>query len=1427
MQKKMIRFLSSIGLEDIERFDLDFVLTARNPYQPVKIDMVVEKSLPWDYALLSEFLDAYSTIRYPHTLRFTYLNNPTCDDCASLFYSWYFSLYHDLPPLSLEKENEDTVRVIYPGDAEKARCVTALNDFRELLKCINYPFILKEEIRLPEPEDPTPALEADGVPFLSAEEEDAIESIDPYTAGVPEPALEPEEDVPEEMPAEEEAPLPQEVEPSMPEEEPQIEPEAEPEPPMEEILQEEEAEESKPAEIEVVEQEAPEEDEEELGSIEVDHNKLRAAGEEILEDELERNLRIMVPERNHKRIWTMGDYRPQRNIAAIFTESLGNVDVAGVLFETKTTNTKKGGLMLRATLGDDSEAIPIRGFESKRFPQATIKKVADGQRYRVRGAIDIDKRTKQRCLIIHYLDRLPDKEFRQDNEPIKRVELHLHTNMSTMDGVPEFSAYYNAAKAMGMDAIAVTDHGCVQSFPAAQACHDGDKNNPLKIIYGCELYMFDLEQNYIANPAPIPLNRARYCVFDTETTGLSARYDRLIEFGGVIVENGIVVDRMSTLINPEIDLSLAADALAINHIDPELLPGAPTFEQLADRLLHFMEGSILVAHNASFDVGFLNASLQRIGRPPLSQPVIDTIPISHYLFPEAGRHTEGALLRNLGLTGYNETEAHRADYDAEKLNDGWQEIILRLEKMHPGITHEQLQTLMVDRGDDQTEEGKKQAEKFNAFCRHLRESHVTVLAKNKQGVSDLYRIVSEGHTTYLARVPKTPRSLIAKYRENFLVGSSCFNGEIFELATTRNLEDLVEAMRFYDFIEIQPLENYSYLINMGRSVRTEEHLIEVLRDIVKAAKIAGKPVVATGDCHYVDPEDKILRDVYIYAQGIGHGSHPLYPPARKEKPVFPNPDQHFRSTKEMLDSFKQWMSPEEAYECVVTNSRAIAEQIENNILIVYKDVHAPDANLPNSAAILRDLCEKHFHERYDYTYDDDPKVLEAVDFAWKRLQRELSGIIDHGYAVTYYIAHRLIQLANDEPEHYIVGSRGSVGSSFAATMADITEVNALPAHYQCPHCHYLEFMDINVYKSGFDLPNRKCPKCGEDLVANGQNIPFETFLGFHAEKVPDIDLNFEDESQHKAHDYCKDLLGEANVYRAGTIETVAEKTAFGYVRGYFEKIGKDPKEINPSYISYIAYRCQGVKRTTGQHPGGIVVVPADDNVFNFTPVQHPADDLKSSWLTTHFDFHSMHDTLLKLDELGHDVPTIYKYLEEFSGRIITEIPMSDPDVYSLFTSPEVLGVNADDLLWKTGTLGIPEMGTNFVCGMLLEAKPKNFSDLLQISGLSHGTDVWLGNAQELIKNGTCTISEVIGTRDSIMTYLIYHGMDPSLSFKIMEITRKGNAPKLLTEEMKQDMRDHDVPEGARGGLRHIGDKALLVQGTRTPRVLCFDIHRPR
>ena len=1409
MQNKMQQFLLSIGISDIERFDLDFVLVARNPYQKEKIDMAIEKLEPWEYGLLDEFLTALANIRYPFSIRFSYGREITPDDVAHLLIDWHLAIYHDIPDFITECDRPGVLTLIFASEQAKQAATSKISSLTELFNYINYPYVLMAKVEVREAAPVQETVAQVEIPPVEVEQEPEIPEIPAET-----PHLEAETPIEEPLPMEGEPMIAEANEPEV-EEVPVVEetPVSAEEIPMEEPLSAEEehliVEEVQESlqEVPVVEAAPEVMPEEQLTGeemIERDRDSSLEVAEEVILKQKEENRRLMEEERNRKRVWSTGDYKPV-TIHEIFDLPLCNVDFSGVVFEGEAKLSRKGNLYGTFGIGDDSDAVNVRVITSKRITEDKIRALKAGEYFRIRGAIDTDNYTGQRIVLAHFIDPISKPEMRGDNAPLKRVELHLHSNMSTMDGIPDIEQYAELASHMGMDAIAITDHGSIQSFPAAQkaAKKFNKPEHPFKMIYGSELYLFDTKQSYIMNPSSLPLRGAKYCVFDTETTGLSPRFDRIIEFGGVIIDGGNVVKRWDILINPEMDLSNSQEALAINHITEEELLRSPKMSEVLPQILEFIKGCILVSHNAPFDVGFLNATLKRYNMPMIANPVIDTVQLSHYFFPFAGRHNEGAMLKNLGLQVYNEKEAHRADYDANALAEGWQVLLMKLEMEHPGIRHEDLAELNIPRGDkswignpeDPNDPGyikfKEQEEKYTAYCRHIREHHCVVLCKDQAGLSDLYKIISEGHTTYLGKagLPKTPRDLLSSLREHLVIGSACFNGELFDAAMDGDFEKLDRLTQFYDYIEIQPLENYSYLLDTNK-IANQERLIEVLKSMIDAAKKAGKPVVATGDCHYVNPEDKILRDVYISAKSIGGGLHPLH--QRNSNQYTNNPDQHFRSTDEMIASFMQWLSEEEAYEYVVTNSRLIASMISDKVEPVHDQLFKPDANLPHADKVLSDICWKHFEERYGYLGgDDDPEVLKAIEDTKARLTRELQGIIGNGYAVTYIIAARLIKMANDEPEHYIVGSRGSVGSSFAANLADITEVNPLPAHYHCPHCHYLHYEDTKKYRSGFDLPDIKCPKCGTPIHGDGQNIPFETFLGFNAEKVPDIDLNFEDESQKKAHNYCRILLGKDNVFRAGTIETVAEKTAYGFVRGYYESIGINPDTVNPAYVAYLASRCQGVKRTTGQHPGAIIVVPADHSLFEFTAIQHPADDLTSDWLTTHYDFHAVHDEILKLDILGHVDPMAMRYYRDLTGIKIEDIPMNDPQVLKLFSSVEPLKLHRNYLKSVTGAAALPEVGTNQGLQMLEETHPTTFNDLLILSGLAHGTNVWASNAEDLVVKEGKELTEVIGCRDDIMTYLISMGLDPSQSFKIMEQVRKG---KKVNESQEAEMRAHGIPD---------------------------------
>ena len=1098
--------------------------------------------------------------------------------------------------------------------------------------------------------------------------------------------------------------------------------------------------------------------------------KEKAELNEEVEDQMmkmaRQNAREMARDRERARLNKRGNYDPVDTIEEI-TKQSDHVDFSAKVFSVEVNEYGDSKKLVIGLFDDDGGAIYANCYQNASINDAVVAEMQKwGTNVRVRGAAYYDEYNKTMAVKAHFIDLLPPDEIEKDTTEMKRVELHLHSNMSTMDGINHMMDYAQYAKAMGHTAMAITDHAVVQGYPDAQAA---GKKTGLKMLYGVEFYMVDDKLNYIKNPSPIELNKASYVVLDLETTGLNCYYDRIIQFGGVKVEHGMVTESLSVYINPE--RPLPKKIVQVTGITDAELEDKPTIEKAIQTILDFLGDSVLVTHNADFDFSFLQQTLLRLGMPLLKNPVIDTLSLSRYLFPESKSHRLGSLCRNMDVV-YDEDAAHRADYDARVLNDVWMPLLVLLTKKNHHLKHSDLASL----------------ETPVKLLKHIRPTHVVVLAKNKEGLKSLYKLVSYSHIDYLAEVPKIPRREIENLRENLIIGSACFNGEVFRTACNYGDDYLKMVMSFYDYIEIQPLENYSYLINMGEM--DKEELLMHLNDIVRCADEIGKPVCATGDVHYLTKKHKIFRDVYVSAKGIGGVPHPLNPYARSRMAPFENPDQHYRSTKEMLQCMS-WLGEEKAYEVTVTNTNKIADMIEPIMPVPNDKLYTP--TIENCENMLRDMCFNKAHELYG---DPLPEYIQ------NRLEKELNGIISNGYSVIYYIAHKIIKKANEDG--YIVGSRGSVGSSFVATMSGVTEVNPLPPHYRCPKCKHLEWTKESMpeYRSGYDLPDKKCPVCGANLVHDGQDIPFETFLGFNAEKVPDIDLNFPGDYQSRAHDYTKELLGENNVFRAGTIETVADKTAFGFVRGYFERkfMSEGMKEedakrnvnlIPKAKVAYLASGCIDVKRTTGQHPGGIVVVPTDHEVYDFTPVQYPADDMDSNWKTTHFDFHSIHDTILKLDLLGHVGPMALKMMSDLTGVKLTDIPMNDKKVLSLFSSAKALGMDHDYFNSKTGALLLPEFNTEFVRGVLEETRPQSFSDLVIISGLTHGTGVWEGNAKELVTKQEKSLQDVIGCRDDIMTYLIGKDIPSNIAFMIMEDVRKG---KGLKPEYLEIMKAKKVPD---------------------------------
>ena len=1122
--------------------------------------------------------------------------------------------------------------------------------------------------------------------------------------------------------------------------------------------------------------------------------------EDALLKQMKKNRELMLKDRERQRLNMRGKYNFIEKIDDITVES-DHVDFVGKVYQKEVTERGPKKRLVFGVSDSFGGAISCNMYQNLQVNDELVEQL-DHSNVRIRGVAYIDDYDHNLKIKCHYIDLLPPDEVFPDATPVKRVELHLHSNMSTQDGISEMGEYCAYAKRLGHTAMAITDHGCVQGFPDAQKA---GKKNDIKMLYGCEFYMVDDKLKYVDNPTDIELNKADYVVFDFETTGLSARYNKIIEFGAVKISHGVITNRIDILVNPKCPIPKKIQQ--ITNITESMIKDAPTIEEALPKIMEFIGDSILVTHNASFDIAFLNQALIDLGNEPIKNGVVDTLTISQYIFPESRSHRLGALCRNMEVE-YDEESAHRADYDAFVLAEVWQTLLVRLTKDNLHLKHQDLTKL----------EAKKE------LIEHLRPKHVIALAKNLKGLKDLYRLVSISNIEYLSKVPKLPRSILNQYRENLLIGSACFNGEVFETARYYNGYKLKKVMSFYDYIEVQPPENYSFLVNTNEL--EQEDVYKYIQDIIDAAKEIDKPVVATGDVHYCLKEEKVFRDVYISAPQVGKINHPLNPYSRKDYPPFENPDQHYRSTEEMLECFS-FLPKDVAYDIVVKNTNMIADQIEAIIPVPNDKLYTP--KIENCENILKDLC---FTRAYELYGNPLPQFIQ------ERLDAELNGIITNGFSVIYYIAHLLVKKSNEDG--YIVGSRGSVGSSFVATMAGITEVNPLPAHYLCPKCKKLEWGKESHpgIKSGFDLPKKKCPVCGTDMISDGQDIPFETFLGFHAEKVPDIDLNFPGDYQARAHEYTKVFLGKDNVFRAGTIETVAAKTAYGFARGYIERKylaqGKSEEEaaqlVNQypkAKLEYLASGCVGVKRTTGQHPGGIVVIPSDHDVYDFTPIQWPADEMNSAWKTTHFDFHSIHDTVLKLDMLGHVDPVALKMMCDITGINIKDIPMNDPDVLALFSTTKPLHLHSNYLNEETGALAIPEFGTEFVRGILEKTRPTTFSDLVIISGLSHGTNVWNGNAEDIINRKVATLQEVIGCRDDIMTYLIGRGLPANVSFAIMEDVRKG---KGLKPEYEEAMLAHNVPSYYIDSCKKI--KYMFPKGhavayvTMAIRVGYFKIHYP-
>ncbi len=1020
------------------------------------------------------------------------------------------------------------------------------------------------------------------------------------------------------------------------------------------------------------------------------------------------------------------------------------VVIQGEIFNIEEREIKGDRYIVSFDITDGSDSTTVKFFTDKSAYDCDggIKSALKGAYVKVKGEVQYDKYAKEIVIMSRNIVKADRPPARMDTSEEKRVELHLHTTMSTMDAVTGMKEYVKRAAKWGHKAIAVTDHGVVQAYPEAM---DAAEANNIKVIYGVEAYLIDDLGEVVTNPKGQSFDD-EYVVFDIETTGLNKEKCKIIEIGAVKIRNREIVDRYSTFIDPGEKLS--DEIVDLTNITDDMLEGQRPIETVLPEFLDFVGDDVLVAHNASFDTGFVRIKAEELGIEYRKNTILDTLELSRTLLKELKKHKLDVVAKHLGvsLEGH-----HRAVNDAEATA----EIFLKLVDMLE-------------------ENGVKNVDDINIYSSRtvnyskLKSYHTIILVKNLKGLRNLYELISMSHLEFYHKQPRIPKTRLMQHRDGLIVGSACEAGELYRaLLDMKPKEQIENIVGFYDYLEIQPVGNNMFMIDSDRvpAVNSVEDIKNFNRKIVQLGEEYNKPVVATCDCHFIDPEDSVYRKILMYAKG--------FEDAENQPPLY------FRTTEEMLREF-YYLGEEKAREIVITNTNLIADEIEN-----IKPV--PDGTFPPKIEGAEEQIQQIAMDKAHSIYGDPlPPIVE------QRLDKELKSIIKNGFSVMYIIAQKLVWKSNDDG--YLVGSRGSVGSSFVANMTGITEVNALPPHYVCPNCKYSDFESEEVHKvfmqggSGVDMPDKACPKCGTMMKKDGHDIPFETFLGFDGDKEPDIDLNFSGEYQQRAHAYTEELFGKGHVFKAGTIGTLADKTAFGYVKRYVEDHGLN---LHRAEMDRLVQGCTGVKRTTGQHPGGLMIVPKDKDIYEFCPIQHPADDVNSTIITTHFDYHSISGRILKLDLLGHDDPTFIRMLYDITGFNPQLVPLDDKQTMSLFQSPEALGLKPEQINCPTGTLGVPEFGTRFVRNMLIETKPETFSDLLRISGLSHGTNVWVGNARELIADGIITLKETISTRDSIMSYLITKGLENKKAFKIMEKVRKG---KGLADEDIEYMKEHDVPQ---------------------------------